>query len=377
MKRRLQVSYFIYALSSSCERPRSPRTLREAGVGQQAERRRARRRRDGRLVAWPSGIGPSLMRCRTSRGALVIALRCFLVHAYAGTPGAQRRRAPPLALLVAISFSHSGGGGGDDHGGGSRRHHARFSAFHAGDAPSRLQRCSIAARSAPRRRLWHLDHFVDAPASGAGRDGRASAARGVVGAPGARAHPHSPARCRADDVALRLGSRGGSSRRRRPARRLERRRLGGARWAWTPSRGSSASHVQPHIGMKMSRRRRSRRFACGLVRQRCGTPAVDRGGRRRRRDRRQSAAASGDASAEQELAGERDARRRLGHRLRIRRSRRLRRRAPRHAQQALSTARQLGRRPLRVVTSARLAALQSERCMISTRVGCAKTRERR
>ena len=50
---------------------------------------------------------------------LVIALRCFLVHAYAGTPGAQRPSRPHRShCWLPISFSHSGGGGGDDHGGG-------------------------------------------------------------------------------------------------------------------------------------------------------------------------------------------------------------------------------------------------------------------
>ena len=50
---------------------------------------------------------------------LVIALRCFLVHAYAGTPGAQRPSRPHRShCWFPISFSHSGGGGGDVHGGG-------------------------------------------------------------------------------------------------------------------------------------------------------------------------------------------------------------------------------------------------------------------
>ena len=42
------------------------------------------------MWTWPSGIGPSLMQLPHVARHLIIALRCFLVHAYAGTPGAQR-----------------------------------------------------------------------------------------------------------------------------------------------------------------------------------------------------------------------------------------------------------------------------------------------
>ena len=78
------------------------------------------------MWTWPSGIGPSLMQLPHVARHLIIALRCFLVHAYAGTPGAQRPSRPHRShCWLPISFSHSGGGGGDDHGGGGelRRPH--------------------------------------------------------------------------------------------------------------------------------------------------------------------------------------------------------------------------------------------------------------
>ena len=72
------------------------------------------------MWTWPSGIGPSLMQLPHVARHLVIALRCFLVHAYAGTPGAQRPSRPHRShCWLPISFSHSGGGGGDVHGGGA------------------------------------------------------------------------------------------------------------------------------------------------------------------------------------------------------------------------------------------------------------------
>ena len=75
---------------------------------------------DGGLWTWPSGIGPSLMQLPHVARHLVIALRCFLVHAYAGTPGAQRPSRPHRShCWLPISFSHSGDGGGDVHGGGA------------------------------------------------------------------------------------------------------------------------------------------------------------------------------------------------------------------------------------------------------------------
>ena len=71
------------------------------------------------MWTWPSGIGPSLLQLPHVARHLIIALRCFRVHAYSGTAGAQRPSRPHRShCWLPISFSHSGGGGGDVHGGG-------------------------------------------------------------------------------------------------------------------------------------------------------------------------------------------------------------------------------------------------------------------